>query len=119
MYLLDSGSDGRLNLSAWARKKIEEDEALRKEGEDPLPRKLPHSGITTSNVTYSEVTIRGGVKSYTSPIAPSSAFHIRNRMMSKMGAKVQPNVAMSVAPFFFLAKVPILALFNAERGVAI
>ena len=77
-------------MSAWARKKKEnkEKEDQKKYEESVASEKLPI--YATKGATYSEVTVEGGlkVKSYTSPITPNTAFHIRNRMMSKMGAKV-------------------------------
>lgn len=74
LYILDSSGGGALNKSAWVRKreekeKEEEEEAAAKKAEELMKGK-PDDG-------------------YTSNISPSTAFQIRNRYLSRMGAKVR------------------------------
>ena len=74
LYLVDSAQGGGLNLSAWARKKLEKKEAAQETEEKAK--------------FISDLTYEGSQGAYSSPIQPSSAFHIRNRLLSKMGEKV-------------------------------
>lgn len=73
LYILDSSGGGALNKSAWVRrreeKEKEEEEAAAKKAEE-LAKVKPDDG-------------------YTSNISPSTAFQIRNRYLSRMGAKVR------------------------------
>ena len=77
LYVLDSTSGGNLNLSAWTRAKIEkakkEEEEEAKKQEAAKAKDILNSGTRAP---------------YVSNITPPSAFHIRNRYLSKMGAKV-------------------------------
>ena len=74
MYVLDSGSGGELNKTAWARAREERE---RKEEEEEEEKKRAAENM------------RAGVgDSYSSNITPSTAFHIRNRFLSRVGTKV-------------------------------
>ena len=77
LYVLDSTSGGNLNLSAWTRAKIEaakEKEEEAKKQEAAKAKDILNSGTRAP---------------YVSNITPPSAFHIRNRYLSRMGAKVR------------------------------
>ena len=76
LYVLDSTSGGNLNLSAWTRAKIEK---AKKEEEEAKKQEAAKS---------KDILNSGTRAPYVSNITPSSAFHIRNRYLSKMGAKV-------------------------------
>ena len=79
-------------MAAWTRKKLDKQE----EEEKKQRAKSPERGeINTKPVAKGKMGNKGdifdsGVEGgrYTSPIAPNSAFQIRNRMLSRMGAKV-------------------------------
>ena len=75
LYILDSGAGGELNKTAWARNRAEKEKKAREEMESE--KKKAGEAMKT----------RGG-DSYTSEIAPSTAFHIRNRYLSRVGTKV-------------------------------
>ena len=92
LYVLDSGSGNVLNMSAWGKRRLEkekkEKEEAKKDKEEEKKEKIPIvSKGYPGGTTYLEVSPHGKIQ-YTSPITPNSAFHIRNRMLSKLGAKV-------------------------------
>ena len=72
--MLDSGSGGDLNKSAWARRREERE---KKELEEREQEKRKEE----------EMKKTGVADSYTSNIAPSTAFQIRNRFLSRVGTK--------------------------------
>lgn len=72
LYILDSGSGGELNKTAWARSREEKERKEEKERQQKA----------------SEVAKKGVADSYTSTIAPNTAFQIRNRFLSRVGTKV-------------------------------
>lgn len=78
LYILDSGSGGELNKTAWARNR-EEKERKEKEEREQKAREAEKEGVA---------------ESYTSKIAPNTAFQIRNRFLSRVGTK-----ASSLCPF--------------------
>ena len=79
LYILDSTSGGNLNLSAWTRAKIEK--AKEKEEEEEKKRQ---------EAAKAKDILNSGTRApYVSNISPPSAFHIRNRYLSRMGAKVR------------------------------
>ena len=69
-------------MSAWARKKIQDEEDAKKKQEKEAANNV------SSNVVGKDVFESGASYSYTSPFKPNSAFHIRNRLLSKMGTTV-------------------------------
>jgi MFS family permease len=79
LYLVDSTrSNGVLNMSSWARNKLAQEEEDRdKMGSTEIPRTsdgaiqvpLPHN-----------------------PLRPASAFHVRNRFLSRMGAQIPEHM---------------------------
>ncbi len=73
---------GALNLSAWTRRRLERLEKATKDDETVklIPDLMPE----------------GACETYTSPITPSSAFHIRNRLLSRMGTKVRGHSWLGV-----------------------
>ncbi len=75
-------------MSAWGRAKLEKEKKAR-ESVSPSPSSpinVPKKDTSGGRI---DVFHSGTKDSYvTPPIPPSSAFHIRNRMLSKMGAKV-------------------------------
>ena len=75
-------------MTAWARAKLEKAE----KEEDGLPT-IPETpiinvGVPSRDSTSSGIFDSGIREDYSSPVVPRTAFHIRNRMLSKMGAKV-------------------------------
>ncbi len=66
-------------MTAWARRKAEK------------AKKAAASSEETAKL-IPELLPEGARQAYTSPIAPSSAFQIRNRLLSKMGTKVRGQV---------------------------
>jgi len=86
LYVLDARAGSVLNMSAWGRRRLEKEKAAAKK--DDEAEKVPVLGdVSPSGIGYS-TGIKGKVQ-YTSPIMPNSAFHIRNRMLSKLGAQVR------------------------------
>ncbi len=82
MYILDSGSGGKLNMSAWHRRKVlAEEEALEQKEKEA-------AGCVSTSSGGKDIFESGASYNYTSPFKPNSAFHIRNRLLSKMGAPV-------------------------------
>lgn len=77
MYILDSGSGGELNKSAWARSREERE---KKEQEE----------IEAEKKAAAEMMKTGMNDSYTSSVAPNTAFQIRNRFLSRVGTKACP-----------------------------
>ena len=75
LYVLDSGAGGELNKTAWARNREEKEKKAREEMEAEKKR-------------AGEAMKTRGDDSYTSEITPSTAFHIRNRYLSRVGTKV-------------------------------
>ena len=71
LYILDSAAGGKLNKPAWVRRREEREEA-----EEEEARKA------------AELKKMKPDDSYTSSITPNTAFQIRNRLLSRMGAKV-------------------------------
>lgn len=71
LYILDSGSGGELNKTAWARRREEKEKEEQKKLEEQ----------------DKEGEKEGVADSYTSNIAPSTAFQIRNRLLSRVGTK--------------------------------
>ena len=60
----------------------------RRSQEEEKKEKIPIVGEgCPGGTTYLEVSRQGKIQ-YTSPITPNSAFHIRSRMLYKLGAKV-------------------------------
>lgn len=80
LYVLDSTHGGKLNMTAWARRR-EEKEAEEKEKEKA------ESAKKTADI------LKTGTGPYTSPIPPNSAFQIRNRLLSRMGTKMPEHMA--------------------------
>jgi nitrate/nitrite transporter NarK len=74
LYIMDSGAGGELNQTAWARAREEREKKEREEKE--AEKKKAGEMMKT----------RAG-ESYTSNITPSTAFHIRNRFLSRVGTK--------------------------------
>ena len=72
---MDSGSGGELNKTAWARRREEKEKKEREEQEAERKKAL-------------EMTKARESDSYSSNIAPSTAFQIRNRYLSRVGTKV-------------------------------
>ena len=64
-------------MFAWERRRLEkqEEEAAKVKVQVPVQRSQ-------------DIFESGLPKPYASPVVPSSAFHIRNRLLSKMGTKV-------------------------------
>ena len=83
--MLDFTSGGNLNLSAWTRAKIEKAKEREKEEEEAKKQEA----AKTKDILNS-----GTRAPYESNISPPSAFHIRNRFLSRMGAKVRTYVAV-------------------------
>ena len=83
IYVLDSGSG-----TAWGKRRLEKGKERRSQEEEEK-EKIPivGEGYSGGGTTYLEVSPQGKIQ-YTSPITPNSAFHLRNRMLSKLGAKV-------------------------------
>ena len=94
LYVLDSGSSNVLIMSSWGKRRLEkEKEEAKKDKAEEKKEKIPIVGEGCSGgTTYLEVSRQGKIQ-YTSPITPNSALHIRNRMLSKLGAKVLQQVA--------------------------
>ena len=90
VYILDSGAGGNLNKSAWARKRIQQEEDAQKQKEKEA------ASSVSSNVAGKDVFESGGSYSYTSPFRPNSAFHIRNRLLSKMGTTVSSSSTVAI-----------------------
>lgn len=80
LYMWDAAKGSILNRSAWARareaKKKEEAEAASKAAEEEKQKLV-------------------NAQAYTSPIQPSSAFHLRNRLLSRIGTKIPEHVHTS------------------------
>ncbi|XP_064393937.1 major facilitator superfamily domain-containing protein 1-like isoform X2 [Halichondria panicea] len=92
IYILDSGAGGKLNMSAWHRRKVlAEEEALEQKEKEA-------AGNVSTSSGGKDIFESGGSYNYTSPFKPNSAFHIRNRLLSKMGAPMPEHVA-EVTPF--------------------
>ena len=83
-------------MTAWTRAKLEKQEKLEKEATEsttstsktinaPAPGKVSLAGAKVGDIFDSGINTR---ETYSSPVTPNSAFQIRNRMLSKMGAKV-------------------------------
>ena len=69
--------------TAWGKRRLENEKK-----EEEKKEKIPIVGEGyPGGTTYLEVSPQGKIQ-YTSPITPNSAFHIGNRMLSKLGAKV-------------------------------
>ncbi len=81
LYVLDAGSGSVLNRSAWSRRKLEKEKEEAQKLKEAEKQPIFDAGPADTGV-------HGRIQ-YTSPITPNSAFHIRNRMLSKLGAKVQ------------------------------
>ena len=80
LYILDSSAGGVLNKSAWVRRREEKE---KEEEEEAAAKKAE------------ELTKAKAVDGYTSNISPSTAFQIRNRYLSRMGAKVKTSAYRS------------------------
>lgn len=73
-------------MTAWTRAKREKEEKAEK---DASPGS-PINSVPSKDATASSGIFDSGIREdYSSPVMPSTAFHIRNRMLSKMGAKVR------------------------------
>lgn len=72
---MDSGSGGELNKTAWTRNREEKE---KKEMEEKEAEKKKTEEMRKGSVG----------DSYTSNIAPNTAFQIRNRFLSRVGTKV-------------------------------
>ena len=79
VYVLDSASGGNLNLAAWTRAKIEKEKEREEE-----EKKQKEAAAKEKDLLES-----GTRAPYVSSVTPRSAFHIRNRYLSRMGAKVR------------------------------
>lgn len=79
LYVIDFTSEGTLNLSSWARHRLE------KEKEEKEKIALDKNGISPGGVSDGSGEI---------PIAlqPHSAFQLRNRLLSRMGAQIPDHV---------------------------
>ena len=69
-------------MAAWTRNKLQKEEDNKKKQEKEAAVNV------SSSLPGRDVFEAGTSSSYSSPITPSSAFHIRNRLLSKMGAPV-------------------------------
>jgi MFS family permease len=85
LYVLDSGAGGELNKTAWARNREEKEKKAREEMEAEKKR-------------AGEAMKTRGDDSYTSEITPSTAFHIRNRYLSRVGTKMPDHVYSPLNP---------------------
>ena len=102
-------------MTAWARKRLEKEEKAAKEAAarlaaegGPINVSSANSALSKANNNYDGIFDSGIRDEYNSPVVPKSAFHIRNRMLSKMGAKVSMTMAWTsiimiseVSLFFF------------------
>lgn len=71
----------------WSKRRLEKGKERRSQEEEEK-KKIPIVGEGyPGGTTYLEVSPQGKIQ-YTIPITPNSAFHLRNRMLSKLGAKV-------------------------------
>ena len=75
---MDSGAGGELNKTAWTRAREERE---KKEEEEKEEKKRVTEG-----------TGAGVAGSYSSNITPSTAFHIRNRFLSRVDTKVSHSM---------------------------
>ena len=76
LYILDSGAGGELNKTAWARNRAEREKKAREE-------------LEAEKKKTGEAMKACEADSYASHITPSTAFHIRNRYLSRVGTKVR------------------------------
>lgn len=78
LYMWDAAKGNILNRAAWVRKREakekEEAEAAAEKAAEQEKQRLVNS------------------KAYTSPIQPSSAFHLRNRLLSRIGTKMPEHI---------------------------
>lgn len=87
LYILDSGSGGRLNMTAWTRAKLEKEKEQNTSPSSPINVTPAKDSAVSSGIFDSGIR-----ENYNSPVVPSTAFHIRNRMLSKMGAKMPDHL---------------------------
>lgn len=73
-------------MAAWTRKRLEEKEEKEKEKAKESAAAL--SASINVHAKGHDIFDSGEKLPYTSPITPNTAFNIRNRMLSKLGAKV-------------------------------
>ncbi|XP_019850662.1 PREDICTED: major facilitator superfamily domain-containing protein 1-like [Amphimedon queenslandica] len=79
LYLVDSVKyNGVLNLSYWERKKIADEE------------KNKDDTTTISSNGIADIQAEAAIAA--NPIRPMSAFHVRNRLLSRMGAQIPDHV---------------------------
>ncbi len=83
-------------MSAWSRAKLEKQEKAEEEAAKAAAAINTKVGGLPKDPNTGSGIFDSGIKSYSSPITPSSAFHIRNRMLSKMGTKVCVCVCVCV-----------------------
>ncbi|XP_065887478.1 major facilitator superfamily domain-containing protein 1-like [Dysidea avara] len=88
LYMYDAAKGSKLNKPAWVRRR----EAKKKEESE-----------SAAMITNEEKERINSTKPYTSPIQPSSAFHLRNRLLSRIGTRMPEHVkSYHKSPFYRL-----------------